>query len=105
MVLLLEDGCSERARSGLQPEDVQDGGVDIPQMQPVLRPGRLAGSVVEYEDPLLGVIGLVWTGVVFEGVRASVAQRANAAPAQPAKDDNEVRSHAVARLVDLLGLQ
>src|SRR5680860_634135 len=103
--LFLKHRGPESAWGGLETEQVEDRRMDVPQMQTLLRPCFLAGSVVHDEDALLGVVRLVGAGVVLERVDRSMSHRPDRTPLQLAEDHDEIRSHAVVLLIYLFRLE
>src|SRR6266511_4392809 len=85
-------------------EQVEDSRTQVDQSEARRRSAPSAIALVENEDALLSVVGVVWTSVVFEGVHRAVADAADRAPVQIAKVHDQVRRDVSDRAIDLLRL-
>ena len=65
----------------------------------------LVRVVVQNENAMLGMVGIVGTHIILKGVDRVVSDRPNGTPEQIPKVNNEVRRNIVDRLVDLFWLE
>ena len=80
--------------------EAEDGWCDVAYFQIVFFAGVRA--VFEDKDTVLGVVGIVWSGVVFKGVDGAMAYCANRTPVQVAEIDDQVRGDVVDGAVNIL---
>ena len=68
-------------------------------------PAQISLRIIENDNAILGVVGVVGAGVVFESVDGVEAQRAHGTPAQVAEVDEQIGSDVAHLPVQLLRLE